>query len=183
MNNPSEKSERPLDHEDKSNPDPITGQPGSHPVATGIGATGGALAATVAGAAVGGPLGGAIGAMIGGVAGGLAGKAVGEGVNPTEEEAYWRTSHPDQPHGNEPYDIYAPAYRSGYEGYNEHRQSHRSFDEAEADIRTNYEKEGNTVPWDKARGASRSAWERAAGRHAGAAAIQSSQGPSTTGNI
>ena len=54
------------------NADPITGEPGSHPVGTGVGTTAGAIA----GAAV-GSLGGPIGAAIGGVAGAIAGAAAG----------------------------------------------------------------------------------------------------------
>lgn len=56
-------------------PDPITGEPGAHPVGVGVGA----LSAGVAGAAIGsigGPIGVLIGAAIGAVAGGLAGKEV-----------------------------------------------------------------------------------------------------------
>ncbi len=53
-------------------PDPITGEPGAHPVGVGVGA----LSAGAAGAAigaVGGPIGMLIGATIGAIAGGLAG--------------------------------------------------------------------------------------------------------------
>ena len=56
-------------------PDPITGEPGAHPVGVGVGA----LSAGAAGAAIGsigGPIGVLIGAAIGAVAGGLAGKEV-----------------------------------------------------------------------------------------------------------
>ena len=58
-----------------AHPDPITGEPGAHPVGVGVGA----LSAGAAGAAIGaigGPIGVLIGAAIGAVAGGLAGKEV-----------------------------------------------------------------------------------------------------------
>lgn len=58
-----------------NSPDPITGEPGAHPVGVGVGA----LTAGAAGAAIGtigGPIGMLIGAAIGAVAGGLAGKEV-----------------------------------------------------------------------------------------------------------
>lgn len=45
------------------NRDPITGEPGSHPVGTGVGAAGAGLAGAAAGMAVGGPVGGVIGAV------------------------------------------------------------------------------------------------------------------------
>ena len=56
-------------------PDPITGEPGAHPVGVGVGA----LSAGVAGAAIGaigGPIGVLVGAAIGAIAGGLAGHEV-----------------------------------------------------------------------------------------------------------
>ena len=71
-----------------ANRDPITGEPGAHPVGTGLGtAAGGAAAGAAAGLAA-GPVGAAVGAVVGGVAGGLAGKGIAESINPTVEEAY-----------------------------------------------------------------------------------------------
>lgn len=73
-----------------TNPDPITGAPGAHPIGTGLGA---ALGGAAAGAAVGtvaGPVGTIIGAAAGAIVGGLAGKGVAEVVEPTRESAYWR---------------------------------------------------------------------------------------------
>ena len=65
------------------NVDPITKEPGAHPVGTGVGATGGALAGAAAGS-IAGPIGTVVGGIIGAVAGGLAGKEVAEKTNPTE---------------------------------------------------------------------------------------------------
>ena len=79
------------------NRDPITDEPGAHPVGTGIGATGGAIAGATAGA-IGGPIGVAVGGVVGAVVGGLAGKAAGEAVNPTAEEAYWRDNYSREPY-------------------------------------------------------------------------------------
>ena len=64
-----------------SNPDPITGEPGSHPVGTGLGAGGGAVAEPLLGDGRTYPA--AAGAIIGAVAGGLAGKGAAESMNPT----------------------------------------------------------------------------------------------------
>ena len=74
-----------------ANRDPMTGEPRSHPVGTGIGAVGGGVAGGVAGAAAAGaaagsaagPVGTAIGAAGGAIVGGLAGKAGAEAMNPT----------------------------------------------------------------------------------------------------
>lgn len=71
-----------------TNPDPLTGAPGAHPVGTGLGAGGGGIAGAVAGATVGGPVGAVIGGVAGAVMGGLTGKGVAEAVNPTAEDAY-----------------------------------------------------------------------------------------------
>ena len=56
-------------------PDPITGEPGAHPVGVGVGALGAGAAGAAIGS-IGGPIGMLIGAAIGAVAGGLAGKEV-----------------------------------------------------------------------------------------------------------
>lgn len=66
-----------------SNRDPLTGEPGAHPVGTAVGATAGAVAAGAAVGSVAGPVGTAVGAAVGAVAGGLAGKGVAETVDPT----------------------------------------------------------------------------------------------------
>jgi hypothetical protein len=146
-----------------SNPDPITGAPGAHPVGTGLGAAGGGATGAAIGA-VGGPVGMAVGAVVGAVAGGLAGKGVAEMVDPTVEDAYWENNHHKQPYyekGSE-YSDYAPAYRTGYQSYTTHGAAGRKFEDVEPDIRRSYESaKGNTrVGWDKAKHATRAAWDR-----------------------
>ena len=145
-----------------SNPDPITGEPGSHPVATGVGAAGGGAAGAAIGTAVAGPVGTAVGAVIGAIAGGYGGKAAGEAVDPTAEDAYWRDAHSNQPYVDRTakYEDYQPAYRTGYEGYTQHASTKKTFEAAEPDLRNHYERSGGKLPWDKARDASRAAWTR-----------------------
>jgi hypothetical protein len=66
------------------NDDPLTGQPGAHPIETGIGT---ALAGTATGMILGvaaGPVGAVAGAVGGGRAGGYAGHVVGETIDPTD---------------------------------------------------------------------------------------------------
>src|SRR5215218_10475619 len=77
-----------------ANRDPISGEPGAHPVGAGLGAAAGGAAAGAAAGAVAGPVGAAAGAIIGGVAGGLAGKGIAERIDPTTEDAYWRDEYP-----------------------------------------------------------------------------------------
>ena len=100
-----------------TNPDPITKAPGSHPVATGVGAA----AAGAAGAAIGSivpgvgtVVGGVIGAVAGAVGGGYAGKAVGELIDPTGTDEYWRETHASREYAKgTSYDEYQPAYQYG----------------------------------------------------------------------
>ena len=108
----------------KKNPDPLTGESGSHPIGTGVGAAGGGLTGAAVGAAVGGPVGAAVGAIVGGVAGAYSGKGVAEVVNPTVEDKYWRENHASQEwaDADSSYEHYAPAYRTGYQGVIEVRR-------------------------------------------------------------
>jgi uncharacterized protein (TIGR02271 family) len=81
-----------------ANRDPITGEPGSHPVGTGVGAVAGGAAGAAAGAATGaalgtagaGPIGTGIGAVAGALIGGAAGHGTAEGLNPTNSPSEGR---------------------------------------------------------------------------------------------
>jgi hypothetical protein len=148
------------------NPDPITGEPGSHPIGTGVGAAGGGLTGAAIGAVVGGPVGAAIGAVVGGVAGAYGGKGVAEAVNPTEEEKYWRENHSSQEWAagdSSTYEHYGPAYKTGYEGVMKY--AGRDYHEIENDLARDYDKNdaNPAIPWDRARPAVRAAWTRVSG--------------------
>lgn len=143
-----------------ANRDPITKEPGAHPVGTGVGAAIGGGAAGAAAGAVAGPIGVVVGAAAGAVAGGLAGKAVAEKIDPTREDAYWRENYASRPYAehNIGYDTYRPAYQYGWEARG--RYPDRQFDDIEPDLRRDWEKSsGKTLSWDKARPASRDAWD------------------------
>ena len=148
------------------NRDPITGALGSHPVGTGIGAVAGGAAVGAAIGTVAGPLGTGIGMAAGAMVGGLAGKGIAEKIDPTVEDAYWRTSYVSSSYvdKNTPYDLYQSAYRTGYEGYG--RYPGKTFDEVEADLRRDYEKTRRTggLEWNKAKHATKDAWQRVDGR-------------------
>ena len=144
-----------------ANRDPITGAPGAHPVGTGLGAAGGGAAGAAIGTAVAGPPGTLVGAAVGAIAGGLAGKGVAEMVDPTVEDAYWRTNHIKEPYyaKNRNYDFYAPAYRTGYEGRVKYHG--RTFDDVESDLQADYVRnKGDRSSWDEVRPATRAAWDR-----------------------
>ena len=109
-----------------------------------------------------------------------AGKGVAEAVNPTAEDAYWRQNHGSPPFAKDrPYDDYASAYRTGYNGY----APGSRFEDAEPKLRQEYESTpaastalhkvgdaavmppigsctGLHVAWDDAKHAARAAWQK-----------------------
>ena len=143
-----------------TNPDPITGEPGSHPVGTGVGAAG----AGAAGAAIGsmaGPVGTVVGAVVGAVAGGFAGKAAAEAIDPTAEDAYWRQNHASRPYSRgSDYNTYQPAYRYGWESRS--RYPDDSFEAKESELQSGWgAARGQTkLEWENAKLAARDAWNR-----------------------
>ncbi len=155
------------------NRDPLTDEPGAHPVGTGVGATGGALAGAAAGT-IAGPIGTMVGGVIGAVVGGLAGKAAAEAVNPTAEEAHWRENYTGEPYYEQgrSFDDYAPAYRHGVEGRLQHEGD---WDQAEPRLGADWDRArgSSSLGWDQARHASRAAWDRAERQRGGSHAMGS----------
>lgn len=146
--------------EHQPNLDPITDAPGAHPVGTGVGAASGGMAGAAVGA-LGGPVGAAVGLVAGAVVGGLAGKTVAERVNPTAEDAYWRTAYTREPYyeTGRTYDDYGPAYAYGWST----RSAHTSdFEQAEVDLAKDWEsrRDRSRLDWQQARPAARAAWNR-----------------------
>jgi uncharacterized protein (TIGR02284 family) len=146
--------------EDKDlNRDPITGESGSHPVGTGVGAVGGAAAGAAAGA-IGGPVGMAAGGAVGAIVGGLAGHAAAEAIDPTAEDKHWRDNYDREPYYEQgrSYDDYSPAYRLGVTG----RSRYDNWDSAESTLRSEWETSRGTsgLQWDEAMPATRAAWDR-----------------------
>ena len=149
--------------EGDANRDPISGEPGAHPVGTGLGAVAGGAAAGAAVGTVAGPLGTLAGAAVGAVVGGIAGKAAAEAIDPTVEDAYWRDHYTSEPYyeAGATFDDYAPAYRAGYEG-RAAVPGVRTFEEVERDLERKYNesKGGSKLRWDQARPAAHAAWHR-----------------------
>ena len=148
-----------------ANRDPLTNEPGAHPVGTGLGAALGGAAAGAAAGAFGGPVGAAIGGVAGAVAGGLAGKAAAEAVNPTEEDAYWRETYHREPYyvGGRTYDQYRPAYELGWSSVGRYEGDFDAIEPRLADDwRARHGSDG--LAWIDVRPATRAAWERAANR-------------------
>ena len=152
------------DNQTDANLDPISGETGSHPVGTGVGAAGAGTVATVIGGAVGGPVGAVVGAVIGSVVGGLAGKDVAEQVNPSFEENNWQETYTSSTYvdSDKTYEDYQPAYRTGYEGYDRYGHSGRTYSEVETDLQRDYQtNQTGSLPWEQAKHAVKDAWDRA----------------------
>lgn len=150
------------ERESLRNADPITDEPGAHPVGAGTGA---ALGGVVAGAAAGmaaGPVGTVAGAIIGGVAGAYAGKAVAEGIDPTVETAHWREAYPSRPYydGDLPFESVEPTYRFGWESYD----PEASFEDRETELERRWKeqtaRDEPALEWQRARLAAKDAHDR-----------------------
>ncbi|HVE72234.1 MAG TPA: hypothetical protein VNI54_12765 [Thermoanaerobaculia bacterium] len=143
------------------NRDPITGEPGSHPVGTGVGSAGAAAVGAALGAPF-GPIGMLVGGAIGAVAGGAAGHAVGERIDPTGEAEYWKSNYSTRPYHDKTHnwDDYEPAYRYGWESRTAHRD--RKFDDVENDLQSGWEtaKGKSRMTWERAKDAVRDSWDR-----------------------
>lgn len=156
MQNPSQRSN------DHTHRDPITGEPGAHPLGTGLGAAvGGAAAGAVAGT-VAGPVGTALGAAAGAIAGGLVGKAAAEEIDPTQPHDYWREHYASRWYvvGDSAYEDYASAYEYGSESALQFVG--REFDDVESELVRNWEavRGNSSLAWERARHAVRDAWNR-----------------------
>ena len=163
--------DRTVDAEDDTNPDPISGSAGAHPLGTGIGAAGGAAAGASLGA-VAGPFGAAVGTLVGAVAGGLAGKGAAEAIHPTDpghyaeaadphlEDDYWRRNYALRPYvtPGATYETYRMAYQFGWESYRRYRG--RPFADVEGNLRRDWERIDREMSWENARAATRDAWQR-----------------------
>lgn len=151
------------------NADPITGQPGAHPIGTGIGATGGAATGAALGV-IAGPVGIVVGSAIGAVVGGLAGKSVAESINPTEQARYWREKAIQTHYYDEARlqyeDItyerdFNTAYQVGYENRPNYDADTR-FEDVEHELKNKWEqtKGQSRLNWEQAKHAVRDAWNR-----------------------
>ncbi len=152
------------DKQTDANLDPISGEIGSHPVGTGVGAAGAGTVATVVGGIVGGPVGAVVGAVLGSVVGGLAGKDVAEQVNPSFEDTNWQETYTSSSYveKDKTYEDYQPAYRTGYEGYDRYGHSGRTYNEVVTDFQCDYEiNHTGNLPWEEAKYAVKDAWDRA----------------------
>jgi hypothetical protein len=143
------------------NTDPITNEPGSHPIEAGIGAAVAGVAAGVAAGAVAGPVAAAVGAAAGAVAGGYAGKGIGELIDPTTEDNWLRDHFKSRPYVQEGdrFEDFAPAFRYG--ALAESKYGDAGIDLMDDQLQSDWEasKDGD-MPWTKAKGAVQDAYDR-----------------------
>ena len=160
-------------NESHANRDPITGEPGSHPVATTIGAAVGISAGVAAAVALGatagtalGPVGTLVGAVVGGIFGGGVGHQIGEDIYPTQI-AWWKNNYSSRPYVAKGADFstYEPAYWYGLHAGAQTMKSEKNekdFDNLEPSLRNNWNlaRGDSTLEWDDARPAARDAFHR-----------------------
>jgi hypothetical protein len=146
----------------RRNADPVTDQPGSHPIETGVGAALAGAASGLAAGAVGGPIAAAVGTAVGAVAGGLAGKSVGEMIDPTTEDNWLRDNFALRPYvqKGETFETYHPAYLYGAEA--ESRYGDEEFERMEPELESEWHNAATPapMPWARARGAVKDAYDR-----------------------
>ena len=145
----------------RRNADPITGEPGSHPIETGIGAAAVGAAAGMAVGAATGPVGAAVGAAVGAIAGGYAGKGVGEMIDPTIDDTWLRDNFHSRPYvqEGEAFETYQPAYRYGGEAESHYGED--DFDVIEPELQHGWSTQGSkAMSWDRARDAVKDSYER-----------------------
>jgi hypothetical protein len=146
----------------RRNADPISDEPGAHPIETGLGAAVGGAAAGLAAGAVAGPVSAAVGAAVGAVAGGLAGKGVGEMIDPTTEDNWIRDNFASRPYvqKGDTFETYRPAYQYGAEV--ESKYGADDFETMEEDLECDWQNRARPAPmgWERARGAVKDAYDR-----------------------
>lgn len=136
-----------LPPEGARNPDPLSDQPGSHPIETGVGAAvGGALSGLAVGM-VAGPVGAVVGVVGGALAGGLAGKGLGELIDPTTEDNWIRDLLTRQPGRTQEWtDAARQAYRFGWHA--EARYPGLTFAECEDSLKQDWHARNWAYKWE-----------------------------------
>ena len=127
-------------------------------------------AGTVGMGAIGAALGGIVGGPLGAIVGAAIGAATAQGdkakakTEAQVEEQYWRDNFLDRDYvqSHHSYEVYAPAYCAGYEGFEQHAETNRTFEEIEPHLQQAYEQSAPNaqLSWQQARPAARDAYMR-----------------------
>jgi hypothetical protein len=142
------------------NADPITDEPGSHPIETGIGAAATGAASGLAAGAFAGPLAAAVGVAVGAVAGGLAGKSVGEIIDPTAADSWLEENFKSRPYvgKSDDYKDFRAAYRYG--GLAESKYGDAGLDLTDEKLQSEWANQGDALTWARACDAVKDGYDR-----------------------
>jgi uncharacterized protein YcfJ len=146
-----------------SNPDPVTGEPGFHPIGNVVGGIPGATVGAAIGAA-GGPIGIVIGAAIGGLLGGAAGDSVAEMLNPSEVDTYWEKEYRNHSFGKgKNYSDVRDPIHFGTRERLRYGVEADDWEDVESDLRVKWEKTKNYAGrrWEDVRDATRAGYVKA----------------------
>ena len=90
------------------------------------------------------------------------GAGAAEALNPTVEDAYWRTNHKTRPYAKADmsYDAYQPAYKYGWESRAKYADN--KYDEVESNLESGWERTRGTskMAWSDGKSAVKDAWHR-----------------------
>jgi hypothetical protein len=156
------KSEKKIDLPPRGdrNADPITDEPGAHPIETGLGAATAGVAGGLLAGAMAGPMAAAVGVAVGAVAGGFAGKSIGEIVDPTAADSWLEDNFRSRPYvkDGDDYQDFRAAYRYG--GLAESKFGDAGLDLTDEKLQSEWANQGNEMPWVRACDAVKDGYDR-----------------------
>lgn len=147
--------------------DPLTGEPGFHPVGSGLGAVAGGVVTGAAAGLAGGPIAAGVGAVVGGIAGAYAGHVLAEENDPTVEHDYWRSEYQNRDYYNPDLEYerdFGPAYQYGWESRRKFQD--RQWDDVQGDMERDWiaHRASSAMDWNRAKAPAKDAWQRADSR-------------------
>lgn len=84
--------------------------------------------------------------------------AAGGSIDDSDFRSHWQTAYGSQ--GDSRYEDYAPAYQFGNQMHSDARYSNYGWNDAEPDIRSNWERQHGTHPWERVKDAVRYGWDK-----------------------
>ena len=136
-------------------------KPDEHKAGVAVGAVSGTAMGALAGASV-GPVGALAGAAVGGILGSVAGRSAAKSVDAAVESRHWEQNFKTRPYVDPAlkYEDYEPAFRFGWESVARH--DGRDFNDIDVELMREWDAHRGESPltWERAREASRDAWDR-----------------------
>lgn len=84
--------------------------------------------------------------------------AAGGSIDDSDFRSHWQTAYGSE--GNSRYEDYAPAYRFGNQMHSDARYSNYGWNDAEPDIRSSWEQQHGSHPWERVKDAVRYGWDK-----------------------